>query len=416
MDHTAWVRGQLEHGRKENRFVSGLDVVDDFLACREEMNLLAWIKAQRWRRDIGRRVQHYGYRYDYRTRKPCNDVENIPEMLLPLITRLLELGLIKERPDQIIINEYESKQGIHPHKDHVRWFGPEIVTISLGLAVPMNFERGAMRVSTMLNRRSAAILKGDARYEWTHAIGTEKRFGTRYSITLRTCTRDALREMGVRDCVTLGPRAMSEIERKRKGEPQEEPEPKELRTTPTSPTPEDAAPPEASPNEEDAAPAEVEVGDAVKVGGSADDPIGTRVVICMEIERTDEAEYVDTDDEIDDDDDDGIPYEDEVQKGDLSSKSVSVWFPNHVIDKDMDKPFAEGKPQDTPPDKESPYFHCMENDYDIIHHVLMRFCPDGYQVTGCFEAENIEVGVRFSDERIDVALTDPLVPKYVLRH
>ena len=45
--------------------ISGLQYIPDFIARDEESALIANIDEQPWLNDLKRRVQHYGYKYDY---------------------------------------------------------------------------------------------------------------------------------------------------------------------------------------------------------------------------------------------------------------------------------------------------------------------------------------------------------------
>ena len=49
--------------------IPGLIYEPDFVAEEEETNLLAWIDGAEWSTELRRRVQHYGWRYDYRKRQ-----------------------------------------------------------------------------------------------------------------------------------------------------------------------------------------------------------------------------------------------------------------------------------------------------------------------------------------------------------
>jgi len=81
-------------------------------------------------------------------------------------------GILSMQPDQLIINEYQPGQGIYPHVDQVKWFEKEIVSVSLGSDVLMEFKHKVshQQHSVHLPRRSLVLLSGDARYQWTHGI------------------------------------------------------------------------------------------------------------------------------------------------------------------------------------------------------------------------------------------------------
>nr|WP_264479712.1 hypothetical protein [Roseobacter sp. H9] len=48
---------------------SGLSYQPDFISAEEADDLAYKIDTQSWRNDMKRRVQHYGYRYDYKARQ-----------------------------------------------------------------------------------------------------------------------------------------------------------------------------------------------------------------------------------------------------------------------------------------------------------------------------------------------------------
>ena len=97
--------------------VPGLSLLPDFITEDEERELLSVIDQQPWLADLQRRVQHYGYRYDYTARQVTADLYLgvLPDWLQPLATRLHCEGLFATQPDQVIVNEYQLGQGIALH-------------------------------------------------------------------------------------------------------------------------------------------------------------------------------------------------------------------------------------------------------------------------------------------------------------
>ena len=174
--------------------VPGLAYLKDFLTDVEESELVATIDRCDWRSDIKRRVQHYGWRYDYKARRvdPSMYLGPLPGWADKLAHRLVAEGFVSELPDQVIVNEYVADQGIRTHTDSPS-FADGIATISLLESWEVVFrEKNARRkVNQVLERRSVAIMNGDARYRWTHEIphrktepGRVKR-GRRISLTFR---------------------------------------------------------------------------------------------------------------------------------------------------------------------------------------------------------------------------------------
>lgn len=92
--------------------VAGFQLEENYLSEAEEAALITWIDQQPWDTTLRRRVQHYGYRYDYTAR----DIDAalflgaLPGPLGELAKRLTDEGYLKTEPDQLIINEYEPGQ------------------------------------------------------------------------------------------------------------------------------------------------------------------------------------------------------------------------------------------------------------------------------------------------------------------
>ena len=116
----------------------------------------------------------------------------LPDWACKLAHRLIAKELVHQLPDQVIVNEYIDTQGIRAHADSPS-FADGIATISLLESWEMVFrEKNAKRkVNQVLDRRSVAIMNGDARYRWTHEIPNRKtepgrvKRGRRISLTFR---------------------------------------------------------------------------------------------------------------------------------------------------------------------------------------------------------------------------------------
>jgi alkylated DNA repair dioxygenase AlkB len=65
--------------------------------------------------------------------------------------------------------------GISPHVDS-KDFGPEVVCVSLGQPTAMQFSKGAEQKVIVLPPNSLLVMKGPARYDWTHEIPYTKLF------------------------------------------------------------------------------------------------------------------------------------------------------------------------------------------------------------------------------------------------
>ena len=185
-----------------NIFDQGARLVPDIVTEPEERRILLRISQAPWLTDLSRRVQHYGWRYEYRGRGAGGPIpapafprwaEAIADRLLPLFDG--------RRPDQCIVNEYRPGQGIGMHADH-ETFGPNVVSLSLGAAWPMNFRPRSVRPYVrgglasdqvaLLPRRSALVLRAAARSAWMHGIDPAagaRQAETRISATFRTLQR-----------------------------------------------------------------------------------------------------------------------------------------------------------------------------------------------------------------------------------
>ena len=251
-EHAAHLKSlQVITNSKAPGALHGLCMIEDFITVEEEKALLAFINKQPWDQDtpLPRRTQQWGYAFDYEEMTVLNEAAPIPPILDNVVARMRS---IKEevrdgsttaterypypaKPQQLIINEYTPGQGIHPHIDRA-CFGDCVASLSLGGAVPFVFDKpgGKEGNTTVLTDASVprglagsqpnqavsgdarevympprclVMMKGDARWKWTHAIPfstfnhrpggvTEKRH-TRVSLTFRTVTEKTLERVGL---------------------------------------------------------------------------------------------------------------------------------------------------------------------------------------------------------------------------
>lgn len=175
--------------------VPGLYMIENILSSDECAQLWTRITNCTWSNALARRVQHYGWTYDYNTRNALSKAPPIPAWLAPLRQRLLDAFNNVADLDQLIINEYQPGQGIAPHTDHVGRFADNILSVSLGSPINMTFERDDRVVDIWLPVGSVILLSGEARYKWKHSIakrktddmpdGTRVTRSTRISLTFR---------------------------------------------------------------------------------------------------------------------------------------------------------------------------------------------------------------------------------------
>lgn len=158
--------------------ISGLTYIADYIDAPTEALLIQTIDAQPWITEMKRRVQHYGWRYDYKARSVTNDLRigALPDWLKTYAARLQQIGYFPEMPDQVIISDYQPGQGISAHIDCVPCFAVTIASLSLGSPCVMDFTQSKTgeKSSLLLEPRSLLVLSGDARYVWQHAIAARK--------------------------------------------------------------------------------------------------------------------------------------------------------------------------------------------------------------------------------------------------
>lgn len=178
--------------------ITGLTYVPGYIDQQREAELISTIDAQPWITELKRRVQHYGYRYDYKARSVTLEsyLGSLPEWLSSYCQQMHADNLFPQLPDQGIVNEYQPGQGIVPHIDCVPCFTETIASLSLGSPCVMEFTHveTQKKIPMLLEPRSLAVLSGDARYGWQHAIPHRKtdryneqtfQRGRRLSLTFR---------------------------------------------------------------------------------------------------------------------------------------------------------------------------------------------------------------------------------------
>ncbi len=166
-------------GLQDAANVPGLHFVEGFLTAEEQANCVQQIDAAQneWRNDLSRRVQHYGWRYDYKARAITPDMHlgALPDWLANVAQKLYdETGLFDRVPEQVIVNEYLPGQGISTHIDH-RGFGPTVCMVSLLDDWEMDFSKNWKDKSpALLKQGSVVLLTEDARSKWQHGIAPRR--------------------------------------------------------------------------------------------------------------------------------------------------------------------------------------------------------------------------------------------------
>ena len=178
----------------------GLSYYTDIISKNEEKELYDLINKQKWDTRLSRRVQHYGYLYNYKN--VINDVNidlTIPEWLINVYDKLLEKNIATftdKSKLQIIINEYKCGLGISKHIDDINKFGDWVISLTIGSGCNIEFEKKDDKHIIYVERRSVYKMENDSRKIWTHCIRPVKydllyknnekiKRDTRISITFR---------------------------------------------------------------------------------------------------------------------------------------------------------------------------------------------------------------------------------------
>lgn len=160
---------------KESSNLKGFYLINDYLTEKEEKYLAKRINSMPWVIDYQRRLQYYGYRNELFKPYDLIPIPNqIPEFIEELIDKMMADNIIQERPDQVIINEYEPGEGLKPHFDRKTYYKEVIVGISLLSGTTMEFTKKPEKKKIYIPKRSLYLLKEDARYKWKHGIPPRK--------------------------------------------------------------------------------------------------------------------------------------------------------------------------------------------------------------------------------------------------
>ena len=178
-------------------FDHGAAIIPNFISPAEEQRILLRISDAPWLTELRRRVQHYGYRYDYTARVAPEPATQFPPWATAIADRM-RAHFRNRPPVQCIVNEYRPGQGIGMHADH-SYFGPIVASLSLAASWPMRFRPRDLRPYArnplpedevvVLPRRSLLVLADSARQRWMHGIdyrASAAETSTRVSATFRT--------------------------------------------------------------------------------------------------------------------------------------------------------------------------------------------------------------------------------------
>lgn len=181
MNNQTSLFGEILKKESELIVVPGLLYIPNFITQKEHDNLLQEIDKLEWLKDLNRRVQHYGYKYDYKKRSIDMTMKlgPFPDFIKYITNKLIENKMINFLPDQAIINDYQIGQGISPHIDCEPCFENTIISLSLNSVCLMDFYNKKDTEKTFqkfIEPRSLLILQDEIRYEWLHGIRANKSF------------------------------------------------------------------------------------------------------------------------------------------------------------------------------------------------------------------------------------------------
>lgn len=173
----------------------GFSYYPEFLTEQEEIELLAAVSKLTLRAlifqgfEAKRKVESYGYDYHFDSRTITKG-KDIPDSLQFLINKVSSwLNIPGNAFAEVLVTEYPEGSVINWHRDAP----PFDIVVGISLLSDCKFRfrpydkskqsRQAI-LSTIVARRSAYIIQGEARTDWEHSIAPVKE--VRYSITLRT--------------------------------------------------------------------------------------------------------------------------------------------------------------------------------------------------------------------------------------
>jgi alkylated DNA repair dioxygenase AlkB len=168
-----------------------MEYIPNFISEEDEKKLIYYINKEKWNNSLSRRTQHYGFEYDYTVKNvKLKKIGDLPEWSNELVFKLS--SYFDKKPNQLIVNEYKTGQGIAAHIDSTI-FGNTIASISLCSGIEMEFTKIITKEKKYkyLEQRSCIVLKDEYRYKWFHEIKKRKKDGEtkrnkRISLTFRT--------------------------------------------------------------------------------------------------------------------------------------------------------------------------------------------------------------------------------------
>jgi len=159
--------------------IQGLYYIDAI----EDTNVISKLDKKKWipltDSPSSRMVQHYGFKYNYKTyniHKKCKDIPRCLSIYKDILTKIcLDNKIIEDDYvfNQCIVNNYLPSQGIGRHTD-IKSYGDVIGCFTFGSGAIMTFKHGKEQKDIFVKPNSLYIMSGDARYKWTHEMNGRK--------------------------------------------------------------------------------------------------------------------------------------------------------------------------------------------------------------------------------------------------
>jgi alkylated DNA repair dioxygenase AlkB len=177
-------------------FPPGLSYFPDFISADEENFLIGEFR----RMELGhfrfhgyearRLVRHFGTSYEF-SGKSWEDAPPLPDFLRPFLRRAAQaLKLPEARLRQVLVTHYPVGAPIGWHRDAPPF--EHLLGISFGSSCTMKLREmsGKKKLDLFLERRSAYLMTGIARWRWEHHIPPVKL--ERWSLTFRSLVSENL--------------------------------------------------------------------------------------------------------------------------------------------------------------------------------------------------------------------------------
>jgi alkylated DNA repair dioxygenase AlkB len=159
----------------------GFKIIPNFLSEKEEREILSHLTlSKKVSGETRSSIKRYGSNIPYKNQIVS---DKIPEYLEHISKKIFAQGLLKEIPDSISINEYQTGNAIAPHIDSLS-SGPIITIVSLLSDAVMVFSNNNQHISRLVPARSLVQFSGPLRFDWEHSI--EPVESTRFSIVFRS--------------------------------------------------------------------------------------------------------------------------------------------------------------------------------------------------------------------------------------